>query len=186
MTKLGPHETYNDYPGPEIVRLPRMAESKRVRMVRWALMRTKIVILAAVLLAWLGCSVDEFLDSSTSRPTRSQPRPPAGSVECYESFGAFKRKQGTAGSGKHWHHLVNKNPKNEAKFGGLTLHCTDNVIRLDSGIHRKISGWYNSKQPESQGMLVRDWQAQFDWNKQRAYAIKKLYEFGGKLPKSWK
>ena len=60
------------------------------------------------------------------------------------------------------------------------------MIPLDSSIHRKITGWYNSKQPESRGMLVRDWQAQYDWDTQRAYAIKKLYEYGGKLPESWR
>lgn len=130
--------------------------------------------------------MDEFLNDSQPRrrTTSAQPRPE--SVECYQSFNAFKRAQGKAGSGKHWHHLVNKNPKNEAKFGGLKLHCTNNVIRLDSKIHQKITNWYNSKQEESQNMLVRDWQAQFDWSTQQTYAIKILYQFGGELPLSWK
>jgi hypothetical protein len=139
-------------------------------------------VLLGLLLVFTGCGVD-FEDSSP--PKRStQPRP-KGTVECYKTFEEFKRKQGSAGAGKHWHHLVNKNPKNTAKFGGLKLHCTDNVIRLDSGIHRKISGFYNSKQDESGGLLVRDWQSEFDWDTQRAYAIKKLREYGGALPTSW-
>lgn len=63
--------------------------------------------------------------------------------------------------------------------------CTNNVIRLDSKIHLKISSWYNSKQEESKNMLVRDWQAQYDWSTQQTYAIKILYNFGGELPLSW-
>ena len=141
-------------------------------------------ILLLVILFVMGCGVDELLDNSSAPNTASaSPRP--ATVECFETFEAFKRKMHTAGDGKDWHHLVNKNPRNEARSGSLRLHCTDNVIPLDRAIHQKLSGFYNSKQQESGAMLVRDWQSQFDWNTQRAYAIQKVRDLGGKLPDSW-
>ncbi len=142
----------------------------------------KLGLVALVLT--FGC-VDDFLDddSPPKSAKSSQPRPPK--VDCYGSFSAFKRNEGKAGDGMHWHHLVQKHKRNEARFGPRKLHCTDNVIRLDSKIHKEISAWYSSKQDEADGQVVRDWQAPFTFLEQRAYAIKTLYKYGGKLPSSW-
>jgi len=78
----------------------------------------------------------------------------------------------------HWHHLVEKFATNMARFGPYRIHNTANLIRLDAGIHAKISGYYSSHQGFSQGMRVRDWIATKSWDEQMEFAIQTLRRFG--------
>ncbi|MBL7758264.1 MAG: hypothetical protein JNL59_12750, partial [Chitinophagaceae bacterium] len=68
----------------------------------------------------------------------------------FNSFNEFKSVYGSAGKGKAWHHIVEQNPANIAKFGAQRIHNTENLIRLEHGagsIHAKVSGYYSSKMP---------------------------------------
>ncbi len=76
------------------------------------------------------------------------------------------------GSGKVWHHIVEQNPSNLAKFGSEAIHNTNNLMKLPHGagsIHAKILGFYSSKLPGG-NMLVRDYVKTLSFQKQ--------YEFG--------
>lgn len=99
----------------------------------------------------------------------------------FKSFSSFKKTMGSAGKGKAWHHIVEQNPANIAKFGPKSIHNTKNVISLPHGkgsIHSKISGHYSSKQPFTNGKTVRQWLNTKDYNYQYNYGMKKLNEFG--------
>lgn len=51
----------------------------------------------------------------------------------FSSFGAFKKAYGPAGEGQAWHHIVEQNPGNLAKFGAERIHNTNNLIKLLMG-----------------------------------------------------
>ena len=78
----------------------------------------------------------------------------------YESFYAFKKTQGAAGPGMAWHHIVEQNADNIARFGAEKIHNTKNLIKLPHGkgsVHAGISGYYSSKQKFTNGLTVREW-----------------------------
>lgn len=102
-------------------------------------------------------------------------------TQSFKSFSAFKRALGPAGSGKAWHHIVEQNPANIAKFGVESIHTTGNLIKLPHGaglIHAKISGHYSSIQRFTGGKTVRQWLNTKSFEFQRNYGLQKLKEFG--------
>lgn len=59
-----------------------------------------------------------------------------------------------------WHHIVEQTPGNVARFGPETLHSTGNLVRLETGSHRQLSGLYSSIRPDITGstsLTVRQW-----------------------------
>lgn len=112
---------------------------------------------------------------------------PCGSIESrdhvryFKSFPAYKDAMGKAGKGMAWHHIVEQNPSNKAKFAPEMLHNTRNLIKLEDtkgSIHRKISGYYSSKQDFSRPLTVREWLSKKSFEYQYNYGIDKLKEFG--------
>ena len=101
----------------------------------------------------------------------------------YESFSAFKKAYGAAGQGMAWHHIVEQNADNIAKFGAEKIHNTKNLIKLPHGkgsIHANISGYYSSKQKFTNGLTVREWLKMQSYAEQYKFGISKLKEFGWK------
>ena len=101
----------------------------------------------------------------------------------YSSFAAFKKAEGAAGDGMAWHHIVEQNADNIAKFGAPKIHNTQNLIRLPNGkgsIHAKISGYYSSKQKFTNGLTVRDWIKTQSYETQYKFGIETLKKFGWK------
>jgi hypothetical protein len=86
---------------------------------------------------------------------------------------------GPAGPGKNWHHIVEQTKGNVAKFGPETLHNTQNVVRLDTAVHRKISAFYSSKPAFTGGKTVRQWLSQQSFEEQMQFGIETLGRFGG-------
>lgn len=161
-------------------------------------------LVLALWLAWtglatLGCetvdAVDEFLDKHSKHsepsgtPTKRSKKTGTASgpknriakqpdVRCYNTFKTFKDNEGQAGEDMQWHHIVGQHEANERKFGRHDLNCTDNVIRIHQSIHGKISAHYASKSKDSNGKLVRDWQAEKSFDEQYQYGVEKLREHG--------
>ena len=99
----------------------------------------------------------------------------------FNSFSAFKRVMGPAGSGQAWHHIVEQTPGNIAKFGNQAIHNTTNLMKLPNGagsIHAKLSGHYSSKQFFTNGQTVRQWLSTKSYQEQYDYGIKMLKQFG--------
>jgi len=98
----------------------------------------------------------------------------------YSSLRAFKTANGPAEEGMAWHHIVEQNPSNIAKFGPEAVHTESNLIQLPNGagsIHAKISGHYSSKQLFTNGQTVRQWLSTQSYLKQYDYGIKMLQKF---------
>ena len=98
----------------------------------------------------------------------------------FSSYYAFKKAMGPAGKGMAWHHIVEQNPANLARFGPEAIHNTSNIIKLPNGagsIHAKISGYYSSKIPGT-NMLVRDYVKTLSFEEQNNFGINALKKFG--------
>ncbi|MBK8140135.1 MAG: hypothetical protein IPK57_03410 [Chitinophagaceae bacterium] len=99
----------------------------------------------------------------------------------FNTFNEFKTAYGTAGIGKAWHHIVEQNPANIAKFGAQRIHNSTNLIKLDHGagtIHAKVSGYYSSIQPFTNGQTVRKWLSSQSYQQQYDFGIKTMKQFG--------
>jgi RHS repeat-associated protein len=108
-----------------------------------------------------------------------------GAGRGYNSFEAFKYHEGPAGPGMAWHHIVEQNPANLARFGSLAIQNTNNLIRLPHGVgqlHQQISGYYSSIQPLVTGsntLTVREWLATKSFEFQWRFGIDLIRRFGG-------
>ncbi|MFL5344309.1 MAG: hypothetical protein ACJ8AT_05925 [Hyalangium sp.] len=96
----------------------------------------------------------------------------------FKSMRDFKNAMGSAGEGKNWHHIVEQTPGNVERFGPEALHNTENVIAIDSNVHREISAFYSSKQELTDGMVVREWLRGKSYEEQRAFGLMILRRFG--------
>lgn len=77
-------------------------------------------------------------------------------------------------------HIVEQRPVNVERFGAERIHNTDNIIALPTSLHRKISGFYSSKQWWTNGVRVRDWLTTQDYEEQYNFVIKTIKDFDGK------
>lgn len=60
------------------------------------------------------------------------------------------------------HHVVEQCQKTKSGFSNAQIQAPSNKVTLDYTVHRKISGFYSSKQPQITGsntLRVRDWLA---------------------------
>jgi hypothetical protein len=108
-------------------------------------------------------------------------------VKGFKSFVDFKKWFGKAGSGKAWHHIVEQNAKNVAKFGMKRIHSLLNLVRLPHGkglSHQKISGFYSSRQPRLTGSAtksVRDWVSEKSFFEQYIFGLQVMSRFSGRF-----
>jgi len=99
----------------------------------------------------------------------------------FRSFYAAKQFLGNAGKGNAWHHIVEQGGTNVQRFGAEAIHNTNNLVRLPHGkgtLHNKISGYYSSKQPFTNGKTVRGWLRNKPFSEQYNFGIQKLKDFG--------
>ena len=70
------------------------------------------------------------------------------------------------------HHVVEQCQENKSGFSKSQIQSDSNKVTIPYETHRKISGYYSSKQPFSNGLRVRDWlagksfeeQSNFGWS----------------------
>ena len=96
----------------------------------------------------------------------------------FRSFSAAKRALGPAGPGRQWHHIVEQGG-NVERFGAEAIHNTANLVRVDTAVHRQISGFYSSKQPFTGGQTVRQWPQSQSFDEQMQFGLDTLRRFGG-------
>jgi hypothetical protein len=94
----------------------------------------------------------------------------------FKSFTAFKRAMGPAGEGKNWHHLVEQHAGNLKRFGAEALHNTENVIKLDTPLHNRVSAFYSSIQKEltNSTLTVRQWLSTQSYEAQRQFGLRAI------------
>lgn len=97
----------------------------------------------------------------------------------FRTFARLKNFIGVAGKNFHWHHIVEQNPGNLAKFGPEAIHNTLNVLRTPARVHYVLTGFYNSIQPlvtGSTSMTVRQWLNTKPFSFQLQFGIQKWSE----------
>lgn len=97
----------------------------------------------------------------------------------YKSFDALKRNIGTAGTNKHWHHIVEQSQITRSGFNPFDIHFARNVIDLDASTHSKITGFYNSlQQGYAPYKTVRHWMDAQPYDVQYKEGLKIMKSFG--------
>jgi hypothetical protein len=100
----------------------------------------------------------------------------------FSSYGAYQRALGPAGPGQQWHHIVEQNPANLARFGPGPIQNTGNILSVDTAIHRQISGYYSSIDPAiSSSMTVRQWVSAQPYAVQQQFGLD-ILRFHGVVP----
>ena len=96
----------------------------------------------------------------------------------FGSMSSFRRAYGSAGPNAQWHHVVEQTPGNVTQFGATSIHNTSNIVRLDTAIHRQVSGYYSSVQPFTSGQTVRQWLSSQPFDAQTQFGLDVLKQFG--------
>ncbi|MET0401263.1 MAG: hypothetical protein ABW123_02625 [Cystobacter sp.] len=93
------------------------------------------------------------------------------------SFSGFKSAMKPAGAGKQWHHIVEQTPGNVKRFGGESLHNTENITALNEGLHTDVSAFYSSIREGITGsntLTVRRWLGTQSYEAQRQFGLKAI------------
>jgi len=96
----------------------------------------------------------------------------------WQSHRGLTKALGSAGKGRQWHHIVEQTPGNVARFGPEALHNTENVIPINEGTHRAISGYYSSTRSFTGGRTIREWLSTQSYEAQRAFGVQTLRDYG--------
>lgn len=98
----------------------------------------------------------------------------------YKSFRQAKKAMGPAGKGRDWHHIVEQCQVKKSGFDVQMINNEKNLISIDKGLHRKISGYYGSIDPEfCDTMKIRDWLAGQSYQAQYEFGLNVIKMFGG-------
>ena len=103
---------------------------------------------------------------------------PAGGGVAYESFQQLKNSMGSAGAGMQWHHIVEQCQIKRSGFPVSWIQNSNNVIRITTEIHRKVSAYYSQIQTFTNGMTFRNWVTQFSFEEQYEWGLYVLRLFG--------
>ncbi|MBN8468053.1 hypothetical protein JYJ95_16145 [Corallococcus exiguus] len=112
-----------------------------------------------------------------------------GGPRSWGSFSGLKRALGPAGDGKQWHHIVEQTPGNVNRFGPEAIHNTENVIQLEQGLHKRLSGFYSSIQQEITGsriLTVRQWLSTQSLEAQRDFGLQAIEKIQKRIWGVWK
>ncbi|RKG65638.1 hypothetical protein D7V80_22715 [Corallococcus sp. CA054B] len=150
-------------------------------------------IISAILLSYLG--VESFVVSLPATAVAVVARNGAssnsnpGGPRSWRSFSGLKRTLGPAEDGKQWHHIVEQTPGNVNRFGPEAVHNTENVIQLDQGLHKRLSGFYSSIQQEITGsrtLTVRQWLSTQSFEAQRDFGLQAIEKIPKRIWGVWK
>jgi RHS repeat-associated protein len=79
------------------------------------------------------------------------------------------------------HHIVERCQIRKSGFAQVDIQGNSNLISLPYDLHRKISGYYSSKQGYSGNMIVRDWLAGQSYEFQYNFGMEQIAEIWGEL-----
>jgi len=87
------------------------------------------------------------------------------------------RRRRRSGSDAQWHHVVEQTPgSNVTQFGATSIHNTSNIVRLDTAVHRQVSGYYSSFQPFTGRQTVRQSSSSQPFDAQTQFGLDVLRE----------
>ena len=89
----------------------------------------------------------------------------------YSSFRKLKRAIGSPGQGREWHHIVEQSQIIKSGFSSEMIQNLGNIASVEKSVHRKISGYYSSIQPFTNGLTVRNWLAGKSYTYQYQFGV---------------
>jgi hypothetical protein len=101
----------------------------------------------------------------------------------FRSFSQFKRAVGPAGVDLDWHHIAEQTGGNLTRFGRGAIQNSGNLLTLDRTVHKQISAFYSSIQPQITGsttLTVRRWLSSQSLAAQQAFGLEVIRMFGGR------
>nr|WP_227027299.1 hypothetical protein [Corallococcus soli] len=110
-------------------------------------------------------------------------------IRSWGSFSGLKRALGSAEEGKQWHHVVEQTPGNVGRFGPESIHNSENVIQLEQGLHKRLSGFYSSIQQEitgSRSLTVRQWLSTQSYGSQRDFGLQAIEKVQKRIWGVWR
>nr|WP_254330148.1 hypothetical protein [Corallococcus exiguus] len=75
------------------------------------------------------------------------------------------------------------------RFGPEAIHNTENVIQLEQGLHKRLSGFYSSTQQEITGsriLTVRQWLSTQSLDAQRDFGLQAIEKIQKRIWGVWK
>ena len=149
----------------------------------WSSPATQFVLSVIPIMPAFGAAFKGISTGARALSTTSKVAKPIvqATEQGFNSFSAFKRAMGPAGPGQAWHHIVEQTPGNIVKFGNQSIQNTSNLLRLNHGagsIHMKVSGYYSSIRPFTNGQTVRQWLSPQSFQAQYDFGIQTLEQFG--------
>ncbi|HUX39793.1 MAG TPA: RHS repeat-associated core domain-containing protein [Rectinemataceae bacterium] len=103
------------------------------------------------------------------------------SSQGFMTFNQLKAFLGPAGFSMEWHHIVEQAQIKDSRsgFAPEVIQNPGNIISLVAETHTRISAYYSSKQPFTDGQTVRDYLAGKPFEYQFGFGIDILRQFGG-------
>ncbi|MFC5701713.1 hypothetical protein ACFPVX_10470 [Cohnella faecalis] len=103
-------------------------------------------------------------------------------VTGFRTFDELKKVLGSAGENKAWYHIVEQSQVAKYGFSVGDIQNLNNVVAIPSGysgsVHSKISGFYSSKQPFTNGKTVREWLSGKSFEYQFEFGLQQLKKYG--------
>jgi len=91
----------------------------------------------------------------------------------------LNRELGALPKDYQYHHIVEQSQIKKTGFDPTDVHNINNVVPMTKELHERISGYYSSIDPTlSKTMIVRDWLANQDFQKQLEFGIRVLRKYG--------
>jgi hypothetical protein len=95
----------------------------------------------------------------------------------FSSFQSLKNTIGSPGPGNVWHHIVEQAQIRRSGFSPQQVHNITNILSVSQSIHYRISGYYSSIRPFTDGMTVRNWLTAQSFEEQFIFGVKVLQDF---------
>ena len=73
----------------------------------------------------------------------------------FDTYEEFVRAMGSAGEGKHWHHIVEKYLADKKKvFKPKKVHSTRNMVPVEGSVHKQVTKDFSSRD-RTTGIILR-------------------------------
>jgi hypothetical protein len=84
----------------------------------------------------------------------------------------------TPGPGYHKHHIAEQGEARKDGFPEEVIDDPSNLVRIPKMKHEEITGWYQRKNPEFDGMPPREYLSGRSWEVRRSVGLDALRRFG--------
>ena len=119
----------------------------------------------------VGAGITYISNNITHASNSLAPASQEVAQKSFDTYREMKKVLGSAGEGSQWHHIVEQCQIGKSGLAPQMVQSTNNIISVSNTFHGKISGFYSSIQPFTNGMTVRNWLAGKSFETQYAFGL---------------